>query len=185
MTIRAGRRLDAAALSARAEATRAAEGIAHGRERARAEALLHNGVLATLLAAGRSRLDVSAPISLQAHRTLDELDSFRAGIRELTDLTPRGFTWRLQAIATEIAPEAPFSHASTGSDLIPGDVVEAFAEAAAEALRNSVLHGDTLDRVANRAVHVECSDRGTAVTVLDDGRGFSPAAVGALDSASL
>jgi signal transduction histidine kinase len=167
-TYRAARILDRTADSAVAE-TRAAAGTeARIRERTRVEALLHDSVLVALLASARG----SERAREQARAGLAELDE----VEDADDGAPVDATawmWRLQSLTTDIAPDAQFSHDGAPAADIPADAAQAVLEATAEALRNSVVHAGP----ASRAVHAAVASDAIEVTVLDDGRGFDPAAV--------
>lgn len=167
-TRRAGARLDAAADAAVAETREAAAAGARRRERTRAEALLHDSVLVALLASSRGS-ERAAPQSRAALAELEAVDRAR-------DETPQASTawvWRLQALTSDLAPGARFSHDEDPGATIPPEAAQAMLEATAEAVRNSVLHAGP----AARAVHAEVTAHGVEVTVIDDGRGFDPAAV--------
>jgi signal transduction histidine kinase len=166
---RAGRTLDAASSQA-VEATRSlASNDARVRERGRIEALLHDSVLVALLASARS----SPRAAPEARAALDRLGDLAAPEHPVEQYDTRTWLWRLQALTTELAPNARFSHDAHGegaSTDVPANVGDAVLEATAEALRNSVQYaGD-----AARAVHVKHGAAGLEVTVLDDGRGFDP-----------
>ncbi|HEX3679608.1 MAG TPA: hypothetical protein VHU90_07800 [Galbitalea sp.] len=172
VAIRAGASLDGAATAARLEAEGAAAELAKGRERARAEALMHDSVLATLLTAGRTEVRAAAALATQAKKTLAQLEQFRKGHHDQTDLNAQEFVWMQQSITTEIAPEAQFSYELIDGVEIPGEVVQAFAEATGESLRNSCRHAIVAGRETTRAVHVRFSTTVVTVTILDDGPGF-------------
>ena len=170
-TARAGRTLDAVADRAVRETRAAAATEAASRERSRIEALVHDSVLVALLASARG-----------VPRAAEEADRAVARLDEVAEDSPtepvagETWVWRLQSLTTDIAPAARFSHEyAPAAGPIPADAAAAMLEASAEALRNSVQHaGD-----AARAVHARVSGEGVEVTVLDDGRGFDPAGVGA------
>lgn len=165
-TYRAGRSLDRAADSAIAETRSAASTEARGRERTRVEALLHDSVLVALLASARG----SARAATEARAALAELDSVERA-DDAAELPGTAWMWRLQALTTDLAPDARFSHHDTTSGTsIRSDAAQAVLEATAEALRNSVQHAGP----ASRAVHARVTDGECEVTVLDDGRGFDP-----------
>jgi signal transduction histidine kinase len=176
-TYRAGRLLDATADTAIAETRAVATKEASARERTRVEALLHDSVLVALLASSRG----SQRAPEQARAGLDELDDVDRSDDAVLDAT--AWVWRLQALTTDIAPDAQFSHddpLALGTEPleaqpldIPSDAAQAVLEATAEALRNSVLHAGP----AARAVHATVAGDAIRVTVLDNGRGFDPAHV--------
>ncbi|WP_309710857.1 ATP-binding protein [Pseudolysinimonas sp.] len=168
-TYRAGRALDTAADSAITETRVAATTEARARERTRVEALLHDSVLVALLASARG----SARAEIEARTALAELDSVERADDD-AQLPGTEWMWRLQALTTDLAPDARFSHDVSGHEtIIRSDAAQAVLEAAAEALRNSIQHAGP----ASRAVHARVTEDEIEVTVLDDGRGFDPADV--------
>lgn len=170
-TYRAGHALDAAADAAIAETRSAAANAARTRERARVEALLHDTVLVALLASARG--SSQAPDEARAASAQIELldapqDADDAAVDGAT------WTWRLQALTTELAPDALFSHEiHDTAPVVVAAAGDAVLEATAEALRNSVQHAGR----AARAVHARVDAEGLTVTVLDDGIGFDPETV--------
>jgi signal transduction histidine kinase len=167
-TRRAGHRLDAAADAAAAETRVAAAAAARRRERTRVEALLHDNVLVALLASSRG----SERAAAQARSALDELVELETVRDDEAHLDDTTWVWRLQALTTDLAPGARFSHElhPTDDDGIPAEAGRALLEATAEAVRNSIQHAGS----ASRAVHARISDELVEVTVLDDGSGFDP-----------
>jgi signal transduction histidine kinase len=168
-TYRAGRALDSAADTAIAETRAAATTEAQGRERTRVEALMHDSVLVALLASARG----SPRAAIEARAALAELDAVEDAVDD-AQLGAIDWMWRLQALTTDLAPDARFSHECSDHEAsIRSDAAQAILEAAAEALRNSIQHAGP----ASRAVHAQVTDELVEVTVLDDGRGFDPADV--------
>lgn len=167
-TYRAGRILDRTADLAIAETRHAAMASAGARERTRVEALLHDSVLVALLASARNAENANR----LARNALDELDAVGAAA-DGSPLTSTEWLARLQSLTTDLAPEARFSHDPLSEASIPSGAAQALLEATAEALRNSVVHAGA----ASRAVHARVGPDEVEVTVLDDGRGFDPAAV--------
>jgi signal transduction histidine kinase len=175
---RSGFHVDSAAASARAEAVIAASARARLQERGRINALVHDSVLATLLAAGRGDDDRSyALVQAQARRALEQLSHVQDDSGKPSSLDAIDFTWALQAMTTDISPNAMFSHEVDIDCSIPANVVEAISEASLEALRNSERHAERLDGVVSRAVHVRVSTLEVEVTVLDDGVGYDQSRV--------
>ncbi|HWH97932.1 MAG TPA: hypothetical protein VNS80_06155 [Pseudolysinimonas sp.] len=172
-TYRAGRALDSAADAAIEETRATASAEARGRERNRVEALMHDTVLVALLASARGAHGAAT----QASSALTRLDS----VRHTADprrLDGTAWMWRLQSLTTDLAPGARFSYdrpptTTVPTTTVPTDAAQAVLEAAAEALRNSVLHAGP----SSRAVHARVTADEIDVTVLDDGVGFDPAAV--------
>jgi signal transduction histidine kinase len=171
---RLGRLLDEAGRAAETETRRNAVKNARTRERRRIDALMHDNVLSVLLASaiGNGELVVAD----QARRALRQIE--RYGVDgDAEPVTAAQLIWELQAITTDIAPRAEFRYELQGERPPPPEIIAAITEATAEALRNSVLHADPVDRDAARAVYVHLDDGGIAVLVLDDGVGFDRKAV--------
>lgn len=169
---RAGRQLDEASDNAAQHTRRLARAEAQLRERGRVEALLHDSVLVALLASARHS-DHASDAARGALTRLDALER-RSADETGEPVDARTWLWRLQASTTQLDPNARFSHAGGRTSPMPADVADAILEASAEALRNSVIHAGP----ASRAVHVQLGDSRVEVTVIDDGRGFDPDAVG-------
>ncbi|MEO5535930.1 MAG: ATP-binding protein [Pseudolysinimonas sp.] len=162
-TASAGRRLDRIADAAITETRTSASAQARARERTRVEALLHDGVLVALLASARG----SARAADEARNARNELDAVVAQSDHATRAST-DWVWALQALTTELAPQARFSHDEDPAVTIPADAAQAIVEATAEALRNSIQHAGP----AERAVHAHVARGVVEVTVLDDGVGF-------------
>jgi signal transduction histidine kinase len=177
VAIRSGFHVDAAAAAARAEAITAAGARARLQERSRINALVHDSVLATLLAAGRGDEQSFPLVRTQARRALTQLSYLQDDSTEPVNLAPIDFVWAVQAMTTDLTPDATFSHYVDTDRTIPADVVEAISEAALEALRNSERHARPSGLVVNRSVHVRVSTIEVEVAILDDGVGFDRAKV--------
>jgi signal transduction histidine kinase len=171
MTFQRVREADLAEAAALEAATNAAADAARERERGRINALVHDRVLATLLAAARSVPGSEALRRADAARALEGLTALLVpGDEPGDELDGEAFAWSIQATTTELAPEAVFGYEVHSGFLIPAAAVEALTAATEEALRNSVLHAET----PNRTVHVHVGEDGVRVEVLDDGVGFDP-----------
>ena len=169
-TRRAGHSLDVAADAAVRETRASVAAEARDRERTRFEALLHDSVLVALLASVRG----SERAPREARAALRLLERTERPADDAAPVPATAWTWRLQALTTELAPTARFSHDTADGQPLPAEAARALLEASAEALRNSVIHAGE----AQRAVHVRAaSELGVEVTVLDDGAGFDPAEV--------
>lgn len=160
---------EAAAEEATADA---AADAARERERARINALVHDRVLATLLMAARQIPESEALERRDAARALEGLHALLRD-EPVSALTGERFAWQVQAITTELLPEALFNYEVDGDADVPGDAVDALLEAVEEAMRNSVRHAGQ----ANHTVHVRVDDHGAEIDVLDDGVGFEREAV--------
>jgi signal transduction histidine kinase len=172
VVIRSGIQVDAAAAAARGEAITAASTRARLQERSRINALVHDSVLATLLAAGRGDKQSYPLVQTQARRALTQLSNLQDDSGNPSSLNAIDFVWAIQAMTTDIAADAMFSHEVATGLAIPADVVEAISEASLEALRNSERHAGRADRPVNRSVHVRVSESGVELEVLDDGVGY-------------
>lgn len=171
---RLGELLDQAGLAAEIETRRNATQSARTRERRRIDALVHDNVLAVLLASavgGDERV-----VADQARRALRQIERYGSD-GDPEPVTAAQLVWELQSITTDIAPDAEFRFELDGERPPPPEVIEAVSESTAEALRNSVVHADAVDRTAARAVHVRLDEQGVAVLVLDDGVGFDAKSV--------
>ena len=165
----AGRAADVAEADALRAATAAATDAARERERARINALVHDQVLATLLAAARSVPGSAAHERVDAQRALTGLQELlRSEPSVAAPLNGEELAWQVQAVTTELAPEAVFGYELVGDIEVPGEAVEALVGATEEAIRNSLRHASA----TNRAVHVQVDAVGVWVDVLDDGVGF-------------
>ncbi len=171
---RLGHLLDVAGSAAETETRRNATQSARTRERRRIDALMHDNVLSVLLASAVGGGE--SIVADQARRALRQIERFGAD-GDPEPITAAQLVWELQSITTEIAPQAEFRYELEGEHPPPPEITAAITEATAEALRNSVLHADSAERSASRAVHVRLSDDGIAVLVLDDGVGFDAKAV--------
>ncbi|MFC6354653.1 sensor histidine kinase [Luethyella okanaganae] len=168
-------RLDSLNERARTEASRKAAREAREQERARFDALIHDGVISTLLMAGRGPLD-QVEGSEQARTTLEQIDRLRGASSPVDALTVAELVDRLRSIAEEagIAFSAEGSEDYQGSRCVPADVVEAIVAASGEAARNSILHAGGGDerRAVHRSLAVTLSEASIVVRVRDDGIGF-------------
>jgi len=144
------------------------------RERDRVSALVHDRVLVALIAAASPGVGVRNA-SASATDALTALDG--ADTPEPGDLPGVACLWELQAITTEVAPEAQFDFDPVSGPPVPREAARAVFDATAAALRNSLQHGSRPDGSTNRAVHVTIDDHVVRVTVIDDGPGFSAARV--------
>lgn len=174
ISIRAGRVLDTTADVARREAASLAATRARAQETARFDGLVHDTVLATLLAAARGPEADRAAASDQARLALVQLDAVRNEAQPTAQLSGEELVWRLQSTTTSLDPGARFTFELEPSVVTTGWVAAALAEATAEALRNSVEHAG---HVAARAVHLRVHTDLLEVTIIDDGVGFDPQAV--------
>lgn len=173
MALRTGRLLDTSKEKAHAAAAAAAAERARVVERERFNALTHDNVMTTLLAA--SRTQASQDIRSTAAATLGQLDQIRsgAGSDEPFSLNDALSHWRAAAASADDRTE--FEVARVGSlDSISADGTRALGAALAEAVRNSRVHaGDAI----SPSVTVTVQDSEIGIDVVDDGAGFDPASV--------
>ncbi len=170
----AGMAVDRARTAAVGSATAAAADAARERERSSVNALVHDSVLATLLAAAQGDVETAPLSQADAQRALDGLTSLLHGDESRGPATPRLFAWTIQALTTELAPSADFHYRATDEGALPAGVAEAMQAAFEEALRNSLLHAGG---ATSRSVHVDAAADRVDIDVLDDGAGFDMARV--------
>jgi signal transduction histidine kinase len=168
-SVAAARAADAAEADALRAATDAAADAARERERARINALVHDRVLATLLTAAR-RIPGSASHEREdARRALEGLQALLQDDEPAVDaLTGEELAWQIQAVTTDLMPEATFGYDVHAELRIDPVAAEALSDAVEEAVRNSLKHSEA----QNRAVHVGVDTDGVRIDVLDDGVGF-------------
>lgn len=173
--VRTGRALDRTAEQARLQAAVTASVQARDSERRRFDALVHDGVLATLLAAAKSGDQVSAATSRQARETLGELRRLRLGPEGDGAVTPAAAIASIRAAVENTYENAVFRMSTDERDLhsIPEIAVEALVAGVTEAVRNVVRHSHASQCV----VSVECDTDAVSVTIADDGIGFDPARI--------
>ncbi len=157
-----------------ARAAAAAQAVAT--ERTRFNALTHDGVMATLLAAARQ--GNSPTVTAQAQSTIDNLHRLDAEFVVADDLGPRASAAVIRNSIAEVDQSIPTivdgADSADGDSGYPPEVVRTVAAAAAEAARNTVRHAA---RAAGRHAHVTFSPGSITVTVSDDGPGFDTRAV--------
>jgi signal transduction histidine kinase len=172
-SLAAARAADVAEVGAEEATALAAADAARERERTRINELVHDRVLATLLTAAREIPGSGGLERRDAERALEGLQALLRDDLVPEDLSPEDFVWKVQAITTEVLPEALFNYELEEGDDLPGDAIDALVDAAEEAMRNSRRHAGT----ANRTVHVRVGPGTATIDVLDDGVGFDRAAV--------
>ncbi len=168
-------RLDHASELARAQAARTATTRTREREETRINAMVHDDIMSVLLTASRP----SPPGSLgdQARVAIASIESL-----ETRDASSRIYSNRETAVALldvvqRVAPDTEVEHHEAGDIAVPADVVTALSDALAEALRNSIRHAGLEGTTVPRRVSIAADDRGFAVTMRDEGRGFNTRAV--------
>nr|WP_296777073.1 ATP-binding protein [Rhodococcus sp. (in: high G+C Gram-positive bacteria)] len=168
LVIRTGRVLDTTRSAAEDQAAATAASHARSVERERFDALIHDDVMSTLLAASRS--GNSAALAGQAKETITRLERLRSGSSEAEPLTAGGFEAFVRSALTKIDEKIEVESSAERSTevAIPMDAVRALTASAAEALRNSVRHAES----APRSVQVRIVDGSATVVVSDEGPGF-------------
>ncbi|EME19391.1 sensor histidine kinase [Rhodococcus triatomae] len=169
MALRTGRILDATTEETHAAAAAAAANRARAVEQERFADLIHDGVMAALLAA--SRRQPKAASSRIAAATLRELDAIADGVASDQSFSIAATLAHLRAAASDADEHVTFRVDSHGVEelLLPADVARTIASAMAEALRNSRRHGSSS---VTTTVEVTVIERGITVRVTDDGNGF-------------
>ncbi|KXO89317.1 sensor histidine kinase [Tsukamurella pseudospumae] len=169
---RAGRRLDLAQAEALEATAAEASAQARGDEQQRFAALVHDDVIATLLAA--TRIDDAPAIAQHARTVLTAVDDYE-GPSDRADATAGAAAAALGAAVGRSAPHAQWSaQVDPDAGRVPSDALTGAIAATAEALRNVQRHAGTGDRASVDAVFEES---GFSVVVRDDGVGFDPRTV--------
>lgn len=175
MALRTGRLLDSTTAMSHQAAGSASAQHARRVESERFDALVHDNVLASLLAASRDQpTTVVGPL---AQSTLAELDALHSPPPLHPMFSTDEAITHLRSAAADADDRATFDvHHVEGSALekLPADGVRAVGSALSEALRNSRLHAGSN---ACRTVTVELSGALLTVDVVDNGDGFDPKAV--------
>lgn len=174
MAVRTGRTLDRARAGAYRAVADTAAIAARDAERARFDALIHDRVIATLLAAVAAPGDMR--LAGQASSALAELDGM--GQPQPGDRFPRDEVIARIRAAVAVVDDAiavlADSHAVAPEQSYPADAVRAVNEAVAEAVRNSVRHAGP---GGSTVVHLDLATNEISAAIIDDGVGFDPDAV--------
>lgn len=177
LALNAARGLDLAGARAREEATNDARVRAVRNERIRLNALMHDHVLALLLAAGRSSSDPAERAELQASakRVLEILPA-RDSIPLETHMSAAEFLDRLGEIITSgfERRESGLPPEELTEVMLPQAAANALIGAAAEAMTNSERHAGPAERIIE--VRIGALGR-VEIVIADNGRGFSRAGV--------
>lgn len=163
---------DEVAHTAGISASREASALTREREQARINAMVHDDIMSVLLSA--SRVPAPAGLAAQATVALRSVETLTAPQDARRLYSPDELVAILRSTVGEVNADVTFVSTVESINPVPSVAVAAVAEAAGEAIRNSVLHaGDD----AARKVSVRVDDAGVAVSVEDDGDGFSPRSV--------
>ncbi|GAA1460671.1 ATP-binding protein [Williamsia maris] len=174
MGVRTARLLDHTRERAYGVARAAASAQAVATERARFNALTHDGVMATLLAAARQ--GNTPTVTRQANTTVDNLHRLDAEFVVAHDLDARAAAAVIRNGIAEVDQSIPMSVTGTGDVGDTGyapEVIRTISAAAAEAARNTVRYATPTGRRAQ----VEFAAGSVTVTVSDTGPGFDTRAV--------
>jgi signal transduction histidine kinase len=175
VALRVGRQLDVAAHSARIEAARAARSQTRQQESIRLDALLHDDVIATLLAAGRDTGLGASLLKEQAQTALDRIEILQSHDPRVEPYDQGEVISRLRAAASRLSGGIDFVSDVYGEVVVPVAVVDALTEALGEALRNSLRHAvDVPGRPLVRSVSVTLGRQFVQLDVSDTGQGFNP-----------
>ena len=179
VAIRTGRTLDETQEDTYRSAANAAAATAREAEKARFDAIVHDRVIASLLAVRAGRPDER--LAEQARSALDELEC----VPDRYDAAPVSASealWRIRSAAAGISERidvqvvAIESPGEAGDHVeYPFDVVAAIVEAMSEALRNVMRHAG---RGADCGVIVQLAPDALNMAVVDNGEGFDPEAIG-------
>ena len=167
VAVRTGRVLDATRANTYAEAAAAAAADAQRSQRSHIDALLHDWVISTMLAAGRQ--GNSESVRRQATVTLGKLDAGPIALTRLPAATAMA-QLRSGVLEVDLAQHIDARVEDDGIAL-PADVVDVIDAAVCEAVRNSILHAGP---GASRTVSLHITGHGIDAVVADDGAGFAP-----------
>ncbi|GCE38837.1 putative two-component system sensor kinase [Rhodococcus wratislaviensis] len=175
MGARTGRLLDKTRAETYAAAADTAAMHARTVERQRFDALTHDSVMSTLLAA--SRMPVNAGLVRQAELAVTQLDRLRVGVLPIEDFDSDAVLAHLRVAATEVDESISLAvRLEPGAEHIrvPAEAVRTIGAGMGEALRNSRRHAGA---GASRMVSAAIEPGGLRVVVADTGKGFDPSTV--------
>lgn len=151
--------------------------LARESERARFDGLIHDGVISTLLMAGRSER-LSTDQMRQAEDTLAQLERIGAEAPLTGPVSTAQLLSRLRRLAAQY--RIPIDATIVSDRLsVPAEAAEALLAACGEAVRNSIEHaeGELAIHQVERRIEVRTSDDAITVGVRDDGVGFEQSLV--------
>nr|WP_256938821.1 ATP-binding protein [Rhodococcus qingshengii] len=175
MALRTGRLLDATTDETYAAAADAAAQRARIVERERFDALIHDNVLSTLLAASHGQ--PHSLVGRLSETTLAELDHLRTGSEPGQPFSLAHALVHLRTSAADADDQARFDVIHTDAAPLPflsAECVRALGSALSEALRNSRLHAGP---DALRTVTATVTGSGIRIEVADNGSGFATSSV--------
>ncbi len=170
--LRTGEVIDEVTAASHHAAATTAAVAARDLERGRFGALIHDGVMSTLLAA--SRLGAVKAVGVQAVSTLDQLNELGTGVTEPSDYAIDVAIAVIRNAASAVDQRLGVAATAATGCTLPGDVVRAMAAATAEAVRNACRHAGP---GARRSLDITADSGDLRVVITDDGRGFDPAVV--------
>lgn len=174
VAVRTGRTLDATRGSTYRNIASAAANAALEVEKSRLDAIIHDRIIASLLAVRPGVPDER--LTAQASSALAEVARVAAGQGSLDSgaLSRVEAIRRIRSSIADVTDRAEVEivadNAATAADY-PAEAVRAVVEAMAEALRNVMRHAGP---DAACGVIVQVSDDAISMAVVDDGRGFDP-----------
>lgn len=163
--------VDLASTMVRDAAARSAAASARAQEQTRLDALVHDEVMSTLFYASRGDAGLDDSVRTQALHALAQLERLRSGRDDsATPVSPELLATRLRSLVLAASTAIEFTVNGSRDENVPAAVAAAFAEATAEAARNSIAHAPSADRF----VTLTFDDRLVRVEVRDTGAGFDP-----------
>lgn len=175
MALRTGRLLDATTDETYAAAADVAAQRARIVERERFDALIHDNVLSTLLAASHGQ--PHSLVGRLSETTLAELDNLRTGSEPGQPFSLEHALVHLRTAVAEADDRARFDVIHVNAEplpLLPTESIRALGAALSEAVRNSRLHAGP-DAV--RAITVTVTATAIRIMLTDNGSGFVSSAV--------
>ncbi|MBE7195300.1 MAG: ATP-binding protein [Gordonia polyisoprenivorans] len=147
---------------------------ARSTERARFDALTHDGIMATLL--GAARMGATDDVRALAQRTLEDLAAIAAPVEGPGVLSAVGAAQQMRAAAHAITDSVPpriLLPEAADTVIYPDFVVSAISAALGEALRNSIRHAGAVAR----EVSITLAPDSITASVEDLGPCFEPRSV--------
>src|SRR5690606_39076571 len=139
------------------------------REQGRINAIVHDDIMSVLVTA--SRENPPETLGMQARVALARIEELASGSPEERTYTPEEIVAVLRSTVSDTAPNVDFTYELEGDRVVSAEVVAAFTEALAEAMRNSVIHAHRSDGPVIRSVRVAIKNAGISVVTRDNGNG--------------